>query len=378
VVGQETILSEIADKIPLHITAPRILFYAVNGLGLGHVTRLMAIATAIRRIRPQTQFLFLTTSEADNVIYAQGFPSVKLPSRSAIARTGLRPRVFNKLTHAVVTNTVAAFNPAIMIVDTFPAGASQELLPTLSWEMRRAFVFRAQQPERMADSFFQAALSAYDLCLVPHVEGSETLQIPESVEQKWTGDVFIRSKEDALDRAAARARLGLPADGKVLYVSFGGGGDDEITSALTTTLEAASDLDWTIAVAVAPLQSIQSDASPCNRVVRIRHYPMAECFNAFDGAVSAGGYNTVAELLHFGVPSIIIPFPRGLDDQFGRVSGLANKGAILPGELNAEKLRAQLVKLSTPAVATSLSRISQALVPHNGATAAAEAILELL
>ncbi len=364
--------------VPAHLLSPRILFYAVNGLGLGHVTRLMAIAIAVRELRPQTQFLFLTTSEADNVLYSEGFPSVKLPSRSAITRTGLRPRVFYKLTHSVVMNTVAAFNPAVLVVDTFPAGASQELLPALSWEMRRAFVFRAQQAERMADPFFQAALASYDLCIVPHTAGSENLTIPETVAQKWTGEIFIRSREQALSRADARAALGLPQEGKVLYVTFGGGGDDEIERALTMTLEAASVQGWTIAIAEAPLQSIKSRRASDKHIVPIRHYPMAECFNAFDGAVSAAGYNTTVELLHFGVPSLLIPFPRGLDDQFERVERLTAAGAVLKGHLDVAKLREQLTALATPAVADALSRTARKMVPENGANAAAAAILGLL
>jgi UDP-N-acetylglucosamine--N-acetylmuramyl-(pentapeptide) pyrophosphoryl-undecaprenol N-acetylglucosamine transferase len=364
--------------LPPHVMSPRILFYAANGLGLGHVTRLLAIATAMREQSPFAQFLFLTTSEADNVIYSQGFASVKLPSRSALAKTGLRPRVFNKLTNTVVTNTIAAFNPAIMVVDTFPAGASQELLSTLNWEMRRAFVFRAQQPGRMADPFFQAALSAYDLCIIPHKEGSENLPVPGNVRQKWTGEIFIRSRDRALGKEQARAALGLPIEGKVMYVSFGGGGDEEISRALHVTLEAAKDLEWTIAVADAPLQALKALDISGQNIVRIRHYPMAECFNAFDAAVSAGGYNTVAELIHFGIPSIIIPFPRGLDDQFARADALSNSGAALRGDLQVERMRRQIDELVNEGNAKAISERAKELIPGNGASSAAEAILSLL
>ncbi len=363
---------------PTHITAPRILFYAINGLGLGHVTRQLAIANAVRLQRPQTQFLFLTTSEADNVIYSEGFASVKLPSRSAIARTGLRPKVYNKLAQSVVMNTVAAFNPAIIVVDTFPAGASQELLSTLSWEMRRAFVFRAQQTERMRDPFFQAALSSYDLCIVPHAPGSEDLVIPDGLRQAWAGDIFIRSREQALSPVDARAQLGLPPSGKTLYVSFGGGGTDEIAQALKVTLEAARGLDWTIAVADAPLQTVQALSAEHSNVIKVRHYPMAECFPAFDAAVSAGGYNTVNELVHFGIPSIVIPFRRGLDDQYARVQRLTSLGVILPGELNVDQLRSQLTKLANKDTAAALSESGKNLIRQSGASAAAAAILDLL
>ncbi len=162
--------------LPLHIANPRLLFYAVNGLGLGHVTRLLAIATRCpERLVPGAQILFVTTTEADHVIYREGFASVKLPSRTIIQNTGIQPGVYNKLAQTIVMNTVAAFNPAILIADTFPGGASQELLPTLSWNMRRVFVYRAQIAERAADPQFQTLLTAYDLAIFPHEIDSETL-----------------------------------------------------------------------------------------------------------------------------------------------------------------------------------------------------------
>src|SRR5579862_9808654 len=164
-----------------HLIAPRILFYAVNGLGLGHVTRLLAIARAVRKERPESQILFLTTSEADAVIAKEGFAAVKLPSKTVVSISRIQPAVFTKLAHTVVLNTVAAFNPALMIADTYPAGVVQELLPTLSWAMRRVFIFRAQQEERANEPFFQTALARYDLCLIPHPEGSEKVPVPEGV-----------------------------------------------------------------------------------------------------------------------------------------------------------------------------------------------------
>ena len=193
-----------------HITSPRLLFYAVNGLGLGHVTRMLAIARAVRILRPGAQILFVTTTEADHVIYREGFASVKIPSRTIIQRTGIQPGVYNKLAQTVVMNTVAAYNPAILIADTFPVGASQELLPTLSWNMRRVFVYRAQIAERAADTQFQTLLTAYDLAIIPHEIDSETLPLPPTLRPVWTGPILIRNRAEALSKVEARRRLGLP------------------------------------------------------------------------------------------------------------------------------------------------------------------------
>jgi predicted glycosyltransferase len=359
-----------------HLTMPRILFYAVNGLGLGHVTRLLAIARAVRARCPEAQVLFVTTSEADWVIYREGFAAVKVPSRSILPAAKLRPAVYAKLVHSVVLNVVSAFNPAILVADTFPAGASQELLATLSWEMRRAFVFRAQKPERAVDPFFQSALGRYDICIAPHEEGEEQIPIPEPVKPVWTGPILVRDATDALSRCEARTRLGLPANARIAYVTFGGGGDAEADEAAAIAIAGAKRAGWSVAVADAPLS--RSEPGHDAGVFHVAHYPMAEMLAAFDAAISAGGYNSVGELMHFGVPSILIPFERGLDDQFARVDRMAAAGGALTCPLDAAAIATALGKVADPAVAWRMSASARSLVPANGAQTAADAILALL
>lgn len=359
------------------VTNPRILFYAVNGLGLGHVTRLLAIARQVRAQCPDAQILFVTASEADNVIYQEGFAALKVPSKTIAASTRLRPQTYAKLVQTVTWNAVSAFNPALLVVDTFPAGSIQELLPILRWEMRRVFVYRAQQAEAARDPFFQNTLGLYDLAIVPHAPGTEEIPLPPTLAAAWTGDILLRTRADALPRAEARARLGLPERGRILYATFGGGGAGEVKEALALVQKALADTDWSVAVARAPLERLSGTALPAHWH-SVSYYPMAECFAAFDGAISAAGYNSVGELLHHGVPSVLVPFARGLDDQFARVQKAVDTGAALTSSLDTEALRVAAQQLADPETAGQLSARARALTDEDGAARAASAILGLL
>ncbi|MBC7541352.1 MAG: UDP-glucosyltransferase [Candidatus Sericytochromatia bacterium] len=304
--------------------ARRYLFYAVNGLGLGHVTRLLAIARQIRRRSPQDQILFLTSSEADSVIYTEGFAAFKVPSKTIRAETGLRPDLYAKIVQSLTWTAISTFDPHVLIVDTFPTGSLQELLPVLRWPARTAFVYRAQRLELAQSAAMQQVLPLYDRIIIPHDPGSETIPLPPAVEPRvhWVGPIVIREPAELLDRAEARFQLGLPQDATVVYVSFGGGGERDAASRFHAVIEALGDLPGLVlAVAAGPLFRGRLPDHPAVR--RLDRYPMVAYMRAFDVAISAAGYNSAHELTLAGVPTVFVALNRGLDDQGDRAGRMA-------------------------------------------------------
>jgi predicted glycosyltransferase len=306
--------------------ARRFLFYAVNGLGLGHVTRLLAIARQIRRQSAEHQIVFLTSSEADNVVYGEGFAAIKVPSKTIRAETGLRPDLYAKLVQSVTWQAIGAFDPHVLVVDTFPTGSLQELLPVLRWPARTAFVYRAQRLERAQSSLLQQALPLYDRIIIPHAEGSETMPMPGLVQGRvhWVGPITIREAEELLPREEARHQLGLPLDGRVAFVSLGGGGDREAAAHFHAVAAALQDEPLTLALGAGPLFRGALPEGP--HIRRLDRYPLAAHLRAFDCAISAAGYNTSHELALAGVPTVFAPLARGLDDQEDRARRMAMDG----------------------------------------------------
>ncbi len=359
---------------------PRILFYAINGLGLGHVTRLLAIGRKVRLLAPEAEIIYFTSSEAEDVIFREGFAAFKVPSKTLRSQANLRPSTYAKMLQTVTLNLIASFHPHVLVVDTFPAGTLQELLPVLRWDSRKVFVFRVQRPAAARAPLTQSALSLYDLAIVPHSEGEVEAPVPEGPRSVWTGPIVIRDRSDALTREEARARLGLPQTGPVAYVTYGGGGDAAMDEALRNTIQALSGEPFTVAVSDAPLYrgAMPHGAAIPPNVAVVRHYPMAEMFAAFDAAISAAGYNTSMELLHHGVPTALVPFARQVDDQCERASGLAAEGAALMlEELTAEGIRRTVAMLLDADRAEALRTAARRRVPDNGAEAAAQAIVSL-
>jgi predicted glycosyltransferase len=366
----------------------RALFYAVNGLGLGHVVRLLAIARKLRRRAPDVEVLFVTSSEADGVIYREGFAALKVPSKNIRDEAGIRKKTYQRLVQTVVWNAVSSFDPDVLVVDTFPTGSLQELVPILTWDVRKVFVFREQKEEMARRPLLQNALRLYDRVIVPHDE-SDDLLLPEGVRAVAVGPILIRDREEVWTRDAARAHLGLPPDRTVVYASFGGGGDPEVDRCLRLVLTAAGELpDLHVVLAPGPLfrrpggaakgRREEGAAHPAlgDRVSALEHFPAVELYRAFDFAVSGVGYNSSHELLHLGVPGIYIPFPRVIDDQGARARWISEReaGLSLPAP-DLDSLRAALRRLLEPREREAISRRARELVPGNGADRAAREVL---
>ncbi|HYO91006.1 MAG TPA: hypothetical protein VEQ40_05190, partial [Pyrinomonadaceae bacterium] len=67
--------------------------YAVNGSGLGHLTRVLAILRWMKRLAQlsgvRLDAYVLTSSEAPGLALEEGFVSFKIPSKTAVREAGL-------------------------------------------------------------------------------------------------------------------------------------------------------------------------------------------------------------------------------------------------------------------------------------------------
>ena len=366
--------------------APRIVFYAVNGLGLGHVTRLLAIARAVRNEQADAEILFLTTSEAAHLIYREGFAAVKFPSRAAAQRGNLRAASWQRLMHTGILSALTAFDPHILVADTFPAGSANELLPALRWIPRRVFVFRTQRPSRAREESFQNTLRQYDLILIPHREGSEVVPLPETARAIWTGPITIREPHELLSREEARARLGFSPGETVALFSLGGGGGLEIEAARIAFETARKRLPATRWIETrGPLEIAPLGIAPkIDRTSALEIWPLMPLLRAFDWAIASAGYNTVHELQAAEVPSILWPFARDVDDQAARVQNLTQQKRVLalPENADASEIEKAMREIAHSDVRQRLldamTIYSNEQAGASGARKAASAILHLL
>lgn len=366
----------------------RIVCYAVNGSGLGHVTRLLAVARWLRRLGTflggqEPELLFLTSTEATSLLSDARFAAFKLPSKGVARRAGLDVLEHRRLAKHFVWQTLQVFAPDLLVVDTFPQGSYDELLPVLDGPFKKALILRHVRPEFAARPVFQAALGLYDRVVVPHDTSAAAdmlALLPPDRPTRCVGEVIALDEPDGSTRAALRAELGLaPGDPRALvYVSAGGGGDAGSEAALAALVGAVERRGDAFALV---------GAGPLYRGARLHGAALmwsvepgvSRYFAACDAAVAAGGYNTFHELLFAGVPTAFYAQPKIADDQARRVAGAAAAGACLEVDVrDPGALDRALAALLDPAHGARLRAAARRQVPHNGAPQAAAEILHTL
>jgi predicted glycosyltransferase len=151
--------------------------YAVNGSGLGHLVRLVAVNRWMRRYAAaagaRTQHFFLTTSEADTLLFEEGFAGFKLPSKSVVEDSGIPKPAYLALAKQWVWHSLALLRPDLLIVDTFPNGSFGELLSALDLVEKKALVARPVKQDFAKRGAYQAMAALYDKVIVPDADDDE-------------------------------------------------------------------------------------------------------------------------------------------------------------------------------------------------------------
>ena len=358
------------------------LSYAVNGAGLGHVVRQVALQKWLQRLcrahGVKSEHWFLTTSEADGLVFREGFAAFKLPSKSIVEGAGIDKLAYLALAKQWVWHSVGLLRPDVLLVDTFAEGSFHELPAVLDLVRTRVLVQRPVKEEFARRPGHAALLRAYDRVVVPEHEDDEpglrALLDIDSDRLAFVGPMVRVDRHAVFDRAEARRRLGVAEGARCVLVTGGGGGDDGV-GPLFDLVEAAlaADRSAHIVYGAGPLYR----GAPRHGVgcTWFAGHDLAEHASAFDIAVTAAGFNTVHELLLLGVPLLCVPQEKIADDQLARSRRYAERGALVVGEVDgvAPALRALLADDNRRA---ALSAAALAIMPENHARDAALAVLQ--
>jgi UDP-N-acetylglucosamine--N-acetylmuramyl-(pentapeptide) pyrophosphoryl-undecaprenol N-acetylglucosamine transferase len=352
-----------------------IVFFPTNGVGLGHFTRLFAVAKRVREQDPEVEIVFVTTMAALHLLESEGIPSYHLPG--AYMFNDMSSAEWNAITEELLATVFEIHRPSVFVFDgAFPYRGMLNAIKnrqglTNVWLRRGAFKKGGTKVPVDSIEHFHHILRPGD-----SVE-TTVEEIDFSTPVVQLKPIILARPEDLLSREEARLRLGLSMDTTAVYLQLGAGKINDIEGQLDMAIRLLNEHEN---VHMVVGESIIGDRLKLkgDRVRIIRDYPNSLLFNAFDFAIMAGGYNSYHEAIAFALPTLFIPnLNTGMDDQLARVSVGEVAGACLVLNQNIEKLFSDKIRiLLDPNHREKMRSACQSNPSENGAIYASKILID--
>jgi len=354
-----------------------VVLFPTNGVGMGHYSRMFALAKSMKLMDPKLEIVFFTTNYVLHPLYREGFTSYHLPNRNKFDKMGAS--TWNLQCEEMLANVFSVHKPSLFVFDgAFPYRGMLNAIKNRD-TVHKAWVRRIQKPGK--DKTPIEAYNHFDRIIVP----GDLLEPDMNDLTRWpveeinlTPPLLSISRDDLYQRGVLRERIGIPNDSKVALISLGAGSINDIENMRDYVVKNLTKKGIYVIIADSMLNPMKKRYD--NPLVRIvQEFPIMRYRNCFDFAVMAAGYNSIHEMILLRLPSVIIPNKETQrDDQLGRATKaiFGNKGIIIDiAEYDIIDLA--LERISDDDVRKSISKNLIENVVEDGAKVLSETLLRL-
>lgn len=352
----------------------RALFVTSNGIGLGHVTRLLAIA---RRAHGRFEPVFATMAHAAPVIEAFGYAAEYLPSQAA---TDGDLGAWDAWLRVELEEMIDAHQARLVVFDgNHPTPGLVEAVASrgdcrFAW-VRRGMWGSAQSPHIGNAAYFDLVIEPGEIA----GERDDGITARRRDEARLVRPIRLLDEHELLPRDEAAAALGLPPGRPAVLVQLGAGANRDVLGLAEKVVgEIRKHLE--VEIVLAEWTNSANDLALWPGVRVVNGFPIGQYFHAFDLSIAAAGYNTFHDVISAGLPTIFMPNTgAGIDDQVGRARFAQEAGAAfeLP-EKRWFELPALVEVLLNPKARDYVRERCRALRQENGAAEAADLLGKLL
>ncbi len=350
---------------------PVILFVATNGVGLGHLTRCLAIGKRIQEKCQDMDVLFLTTSPALTIIKRAGFVAYNIPSKEMLPE--IKPYQWNCLLRDMLLNLFDLYDCRGIVYDG--AIPYTPIVSVMAQQHDIAKVWVKRGRGKVEGGAREEAEQHFDYIVVP---GEAGVPLPADDEHHhYVSPVLNLNRDELWSREEVRTFLKIPEDKLAVYVQLGAGNINDINSDIYKIVTALRKLGNVVMILGesligAELKLVEDD------IIVIKDYPNSKYLNGFDFAVSACGYNSFHEMIYFGVPTLFIPnMNTKTDDQYGRAMAAQEAGAaFVAADLDQTDLEGIFRKMADPTINRGMKESAYRIMDSNGAEEAADFIID--
>jgi hypothetical protein len=352
----------------------RVFLISSNGVGIGHLTRLISVA---RRMKKDLEPVFITFSQGVSILEQFGYAFHYLPSQM---HAGVDYAAWNGWLTSELDELLAVHEPAAMVYDgnnPYPgmlAAAAHSSRTRLCW-IRRGMWRPTHDPNFLSGSrHFDLVLEPDDIAAT--ADRGATSERREEVTA--VPPIRLLDESEILARDEARRELGLHPKHPAVLIQLGSGGTRDVSYLIDLAVEALARFEK-VQIAVVEWLVGTERLKLWPRVRLIRGFPVSRYLNAFDFTVSAASYNAFNETISSGLPAVFVPNEHAsMDDQSARAAFAEINGAgfHLP-EGQMRDIGPILETLLDPTTRALIRLNALRIAKPNGAAAAAEAIQSL-
>lgn len=321
---------------PTASSLPCVVFFNINGSGMGHLSTCLAYA---KRLRGRARPVFFSLASAIEIIHDMGFEADYFVSRFWSRASAWAWDQQLALRLGLLFERV---RPEVVVFDgTWPYrgllhAAKAYGVPKLVWSNLMLYK-NTMRSVPVSENNFDLVIRLGELGTAYEVEqegpGTRKVIVPP---------VTLLNEEELLERNEAREALGLERDGRYALFSLGPGNLKDVSGIGHGLLAEVKARGYRVVWARAPI-SLQDVALP-EGVTAITKYPLVRFMRAFDVFVGAAGYNTCCEVLQTGVPALFVPNSMVSDDQARRAALVAQAAPAVVSACETTQQRARAVE----------------------------------
>ena len=358
------------------IAKPTIILATSNGIGMGHLVRACAVAKALL---PEAEPIIVSMAPGiADVGAALGIRTEYIPGRD---REWMPRRVWDHYLRDRLIALAEETGAKVISFDGVVPYPGVLAAKFHSADLRLAWVRRGlwrDTPQKLTLSLYASLM---DKVIEPGDYAAAYDKGPTSGrdDAEKVAPVSLYSHDEALPRDEARQILGLDLDRPAVLVTLGTATIEEVDR-LKAVLRGLK--RWTnvqVLMTKNPVDRTGKSIVPAGLDLRTaRYFPLAKLLPAFDGAISAAGYNSIHEFMCAGTPTIFIPVMRGTDDQLARAKWCHDFGfAIMADPENLLGIERWAERLSDVNIRNSLSTKCLELSDPSGGKEIAQKLLDL-
>lgn len=300
------------------------LFLPINGAGLGHVSRALAVAKALRKQNPEAKIIFITTSIAVHLVYREGFTCYHVPP-VAFLDDKIGALRWHILFYRCVSQVLTVHRPSTLVFDgSTPYIGLQRAMRRFS-SLRYVWIKRGLYKDNVDMKRLEKETTLFDQVIVPSELGESSGSLKEQAFIATVPPIVGQDLHSILSREKACTRLRLDISRPRVYVQLGAGNINGINDIQERVVRLLRAHGYQVVVGQSPIALNPQRCDTADQ--EIIDYPNSRYFAGFDFAVLAAGYNSVCEAVALNLPTIFLPNQATKsDDQVKRAALAASLG----------------------------------------------------